>query len=109
MKQLIEHIYEALKINSKSKVNKYNKLTDRMISQLNQYGNEEYSDMISNTPFIDPDFTRDDFEKLVKKILGYHSSGLESELYDRLHDYIDHHTEDKELEDVLTEIMNNYL
>ena len=105
MKQLSEHISEALKINSKSKVNHYEKFTNLMIKQLKDYGSEEWASI--SEPWRDQDITRNDLEKFARRILNYHSSSLFSDSYNRLHNYVDDHIEDEELEKILTEIIND--
>ena len=91
MNKLQDYILEKLKINSKSKVNQKEEFTTTQQSEFKRFAHEE---LIIPKGEID----REWYENFVKRILNNHSSNIDEKIYNRLHDYIDNHEEDEEIE-----------
>lgn len=91
MKKINNFIQEKLKINSKSKVNQKEEFTTIQRSEFKRFAHEE---LIIPKGEID----RKWYENFVRRILNNHSSNIDEKIYDRLHDYIDKHEEDEEIE-----------
>lgn len=92
---------EKLKINSKTKINQYEKLTTSQQDQLKKLA------FLEIDPWIPKIIDREYFEGFVEKILKSHSNEIDDDLYHRLHDYINNHIEDTDIEKCLMTVMNS--
>lgn len=91
MKELKEILLEKLKIGSKSRVDQKEEFTTIQRSEFKRFAHEE---LIIPKGEID----REWYENFVRRILNNHSSNIDEKIYNRLHDYIDNHEEDEEIE-----------
>ena len=98
MKTLKGIIQEKLKVNSKTIVN------HKPILTINQKKELERLAFLELEPWAPKNLDREYFEDFIKRILNNHSSSIDGDLYDRLHDYLDRHEEDEHIERCLKNI-----
>ena len=93
MKTLSNYILEKLIIHKNSKIKETN-LSQKYIRELTSYGYEELPRVGNYTDMTPP-------KQLARLICINHSSGLDEDLYRRLHQYTDTDKEDSDLEEFL--------
>lgn len=98
MKKINNFINEKLKVNSKTIVNHKPMLTINQKKELERWA------FLELEPWAPKKLDREYFENFVKRILDNHSSNINSDLYDRLHDYLDRHEEDEHIESCLKNV-----